>query len=172
MAVLYRGEIAVQYRFAYLQAEDDDPPDDFGLEGQRNGLCGAGIPGVLSLVFGLHTGYVPIEVEALDVRPELGERWEEIVEASFAPRTTDYMLAAFEDFYPLTLPFAGLYRVRFNASGMDRATDAVYRKKRRRALDRYLLQLWPDAEAQPDAILRQTSESAAYWHRVAQGLEK
>lgn len=172
MAVLFRGEIWVDYRFAYLQPDDDDPPDDFGLDGQRNGLCGAAIPGVLSLTFGLHTGYVPITVEALETRPELDTEWEEIVEVSFAATRTDYVLAPFEDFYPLILPFAGQYRVRFNASGMDRANDADYRKKGRRVLDRYLLQLWPDAEAQPDAILRQTSESAAYWHRVAQGLEK
>lgn len=35
-------------------------------------------------------------------------------------------------------------------------------------IDRYLLQLWP-APMAPDAILRQTSEHAAYWHRVAEG---
>ncbi len=172
MAVLYRGEIWVDYRFAYLQPEDDDPPDDFGLEGQRNGLCGAGIPGVLSLTFGLHTGYVPIKVEALDARPEFGKKWEEIVEVSFEATRTDYVLAPFEDFYPVTLPLAGRYRARFNAAGMDRANEADSRKQGRRVLDRYLLQLWPDAEPKPDAILRQTSECAAYWHRVAQGLEK
>ena len=36
------------------------------------------------------------------------------------------------------------------------------------APDRYLLQLWPAAEA-PDAVVRQTGEYAAYWHGVARG---
>jgi hypothetical protein len=35
------------------------------------------------------------------------------------------------------------------------------------ALDRYLLQLWPAAWA-PDAVLRQSTEAAAYWNGVAQ----
>ena len=38
----------------------------------------------------------------------------------------------------------------------------------RRAPDRYLLQLWP-AEPAPDAVVREGSEIAAYWHGVARG---
>ena len=38
------------------------------------------------------------------------------------------------------------------------------------APDRYLLQLWP-APPEPDAVVREGSESAAYWHGVARGEE-
>jgi hypothetical protein len=31
-------------------------------------------------------------------------------------------------------------------------------------LDEYLIEVWP-APTEPDAILRSTSESAAYWHK-------
>lgn len=172
MAVLFDDEISVQYRFAYLEPEDADPIDGFGLEGQLNGLCGAAHPGVLSMTFGLHTGYLPLRIEALADPPPIAGDWEEIVEVSFRVAQRDYQVAAFEDFYPVRLPRSGRYRARFHALGMDAAADADYRDEGEQVIDRYLLQLWPDSAPGPDAILRVTGKWAAYWHRVAQGLEK
>ena len=163
MTVLFDGEMPVQYRYIYLHPANDDQPDGFGRDGQLNGLCGASIPGALSMTTGLHSGEVPLRVEALDAEPEVGDRWEEVVEVSFSSDVTDLTLASFEHFEPVALPAPGTYRVRFSASGMDEASETDWRDAGEPVIDRYLLQLWP-APAAPDRILRQTSRSAAYWH--------
>lgn len=166
MSVLFDGEIDVHYRFIFLCPVDSGPNGEFGRGGQVNGLCGAAQPGVLSLKTGLHTGNVPIVVEALEAEPEVEPDWEEVVEVSFTTERTDLVLAAFQDFEPVTLPAPGTYRVRFSASGMDEAHDVDVRMPEEPEIDRYLLQLWP-APARPDEIVRQTSSTAAYWHGVA-----
>lgn len=137
-SVLFDGEISIQYRFAFVQPEDDEYHDEFGIDGQRNGLCGAGIPGVLSLTFGLHTGSVPIRIEALTAAPHVpsDDAWDEVVEASFTAETTAYLVAAFEDFYSITLPASGTYRVRYSASGMDAAAEADTRDEGDKVIDR------------------------------------
>jgi hypothetical protein len=67
----------------------------------------------------------------------------------------------------LTLPEVGSYRVRFNAFGMDLTGEVAVRNSDEPVLDQYRLQMWP-AGPQPDAIVRQTSRMARYWHGVAQ----
>ncbi|WP_240687293.1 hypothetical protein [Amycolatopsis suaedae] len=132
--------------------------------GQRNGLCGAAEPGALFLVTGLHTGKVGFSVEWHDEAPPAGPEWEEIVEASFRPSSSRIGLCqwAGEAWWDLDLPLAGL-RVRYCASGMDAGRAADTRMDGEPRLDRYLLQFWP-GEPAPDRVVRQTGETAAYWH--------
>ena len=87
--------------------------------GQLNGLCGAGVPKVLSLVTGLHTGSVPVVIEWLDAEPDLDPGWEDVVEVSFQPTETDLMLSSFDEAHPLSLLRTGSHRVRYCALGMD-----------------------------------------------------
>lgn len=56
--------IPVHYGFLFLASLDDEQPELLQTrQGQQNGLCGAAVPGALSLVTGLHTGEVPVSVE-------------------------------------------------------------------------------------------------------------
>lgn len=159
-------DLHVHYGFVYLAPDGEvgDLVDARG--GQANGLCGAQHPGVLVMSTGLHTGTVPFEVAVSDAEPAIGDEWEEVVEASFSASQRDYWLRAFEDGHELVLPLATSYRARFCASGMDQARQADVRMPDEPVIDRYLLQLWP-APMRDDAVLRQTSEVAAYWHEVA-----
>jgi hypothetical protein len=165
VTVLFDGEIDVHYGFLFLHSPDETPDLLAARGGQANGLCGAAVPGVLSMVTGLHTGSVPVRVEQLDAEPALEPEWEEAVEASFETAEPPLFLTAFQDNREIVLA-PGRFRVRWCASGMDAARDRDVRMEGEPALDRYRLQLWP-APAAPDAILRETSEIAAYWHRVA-----
>ena len=74
-----------------------------------------------------------------------------------------------ERYWPLDLTETS-YRVRYCATGMDegreldtRVIDDEDQEDEDRAYDRYVLQFWPAPPA-PDQVLRQTSETAAYWH--------
>jgi hypothetical protein len=118
------------------------------------------------MITGLHTGTVPFDVELLDGEPAVAEEWEEVVEVSFTAPQRDYWLTTFDDGADLVLPAATSYRARFCATGMDQADRANVRMPDDPVLDRYLLQLWP-APAREDAVVRQTSQHAAYWHEVA-----
>ena len=53
--------------------------------------------------------------------------------------------------------------MRYCAAGMDEGRRRDTRLEGEDAPDRYRLQFWP-APIGPDAILRCTSEIAAYWH--------
>jgi hypothetical protein len=166
--VLYDGEMLVQYGFLHLLPWNTEFYDLTSARGgQANGLCGAARPGVLAMTTGLHTGSMPVRVEALDGAPPSVGDWEEVVEVPLTAGTTQYFLSAFDSGADVTLPAPGSYRVRWSASGMQEASDGSrIRMDDDPALDRYLLQLWPAPPA-PDAVLRQTSEIAAYWHGVA-----
>ena len=168
MQVLFDGEMHVAYGFLHLLPPNTDFVDlIFARGGQANGLCGAAQPGVLAMTTGLHTGSVPVRVEALDRAPSSLGLWEEVVEVPLTAGTTQYWLAAFDSGVEVTLPATGSYRVRWSATGMQEAHDGQQvRMDGDPGLDRYLLKLWPAPPA-PDAVLRQTSEIAAYWHRVA-----
>jgi hypothetical protein len=168
--MLFDGEIHVHYGFIYLSTEDDQPELMETRRGQRNGLCGAAVVGVLSMVTGTHTGVVRLCVEWLAAEPSLDARWEDVVEVSFTPLTTDATLSAFEEFHPMRLHTVDNLRARFCANGMDdaRRQDAVP-DGRPATTERYLLQLWP-AEPGPDVVLRETSRFAGYWHAEARAL--
>jgi hypothetical protein len=123
---------------------------------------------VLHLITGLHTGSVPLRVEWWPEAPPLDPTWEEVVEAPFDVPATDLALHAFDHSSDVRLPATGPHRARYCGSGMDAGHDLDTTDEGEPAPDRYLLQLWPAPEA-PDAVLRQTSETAEYWHGVARG---
>lgn len=127
---------------------------------ESNGLCGAGIPGVLELQVGTHTGWAPFRIELHETEPVLGSQWEEVVEVSFTTTCDEaYLLGLMGDNecrFPLP---RGKYRVRYCARGFDEAHQGD------EAGDSYLLQFWPAPPA-PARIIVQTSAEAAYWHRA------
>lgn len=157
--VLFRGAVEVHYRFINVHGADEDLRYELGDEhrGQANGLCGAAVPGLLNLVTGLHTGDVDFTVERHAAEPAVDDVWEEVVEVSTVTTVRDMALHGFQSQYRFDLP-PGAYRVRYCARGMQEAAD------RDEPLDHYLLQFWPGG-AEPDRIVRQTTEFAAYRHR-------
>ncbi|GGQ71432.1 hypothetical protein [Couchioplanes azureus] len=166
MTVLFDAEVPVHYGFIWLSSVEDLPELMETRAGQRNGLCGAAFPGVLSMVTGLHTGRVPFVVQWHDTAPDLDTSWEEVVEVPFTAQQRELSLSSFQDWFDVTLPAAGSLRARFCANRMDEAhgQDTLMDEA---TIDRYLLALWP-ADPAPDEIVRQTSAIAAYWHREAQ----
>ncbi|MFI2205397.1 hypothetical protein ACH47Z_32365 [Streptomyces sp. NPDC020192] len=166
------GEVFVHYGQIYVESD----PDSFGPDlaeaftGQSAGLCGAAVPGALWLTTGLHTGDVGFTVEVHDEAPPLDGGWEDVVEVSFRPVSGETRLVqwAWEDTWELDLD-ATDYRVRYCAKGMDAARREDTRLEKEPQLDCYLLQFWPAPPA-PDRVVRQTSQSAAYWHGYAREL--
>jgi hypothetical protein len=181
MARVFSGSLHVHYSQAYvLTGEMINPglPDAF--RGQTNGLCGAAVRGALWLVTGLHTGSVGFTVDVLDAAPPLDDVWEEIVEVSFAVPDEDeefeYDDVEITERYislvewgggDIPIPISsGSYRVRYCARGMDlgRRRDTLLSGED--LIDFYSLAFWP-AEPEPDCVIKQTSETAAYWHKCA-----
>ncbi|MET9686627.1 hypothetical protein [Streptomyces coeruleorubidus] len=166
------GEVHVHYGQIYVETD----PDDFGpglseaFAGQRAGLCGAATPGALWLNTGLHTGAVGFTVEVHEQAPPLDPAWEDVVEVSFRPVSADSALVEWGGgaSWQLGLEVTD-YRVRYCAKGMDRASERDVRLDGEPPLDCYLLQFWP-APPEPDRVLQQTSQVAAYWHRYAREL--
>ena len=166
VSVLFDADIEVHYGFLSLQPATAAADPATGRAGQLNGLCGAAEPGCLSMTTGLHTGQVPLRIEAHDDEPPVSADWEEVVEVSCTFEPGGYILAAFDFREDIQLPTPGSYRARWCASGMDQAHEADTRMDDEPALDRYLLQLWP-ALQRAEVLIRQTSEVAAYWHSIA-----
>jgi len=169
MTTVFDDTVHVHYSQIYVTSDPEAFIDGFegSRAGQSNGLCGAATPGLLYLVTGLHTGDIPFTVEVHESAPPVPDGWEDVVEASFRPVTEQVELTewAGEAAWPLPLRTVD-YRVRYCVTGMDegRHQDTVVDGEQ--APDRYLLQFWPGPPA-PDVIVRQGSESAAYWHGVA-----
>lgn len=169
---LFSGDVYVDHGQVCVESVPDGlgPGLTESLAGQVNGLCGAAVPGTLLLVTGLHTGHVGFVAELHDGLPAVDGGWEEVVEASFAPSSADVALARWDGETYLALGLArGRYRVRYCASGMDLARRVDTRLDWEPVVDRYLLQFWP-SPPERDRVLRQTSETAAYWHRYAREL--
>lgn len=82
VSVLFDGDVEVHYGFLALKPATAAADPAAGRAGQLNGLCGAAEPGCLSMVTGLHTGGVPVRIEAHDEEPPVGAEWEEVVEVS------------------------------------------------------------------------------------------
>ncbi|MEU7751191.1 hypothetical protein [Micromonospora sp. NPDC049171] len=199
MRVLFDGEAPVAYGQIYV-ASSELPDMDRAFAGQVNGLCGAGQPGALFLMTGTHTGRVRFTIEVHDGEPPAAaEMWEEVVEAPFLLRAGVVDLVPWGDGALARLPLIPegqdtgrlpVYRVRYCATGMAEGSDPfggldpdeldedddTYLDRRP---DRYLLCLWPEGDTggdpsaggtRSDAILRQTSGAAAYWHTWARAL--
>lgn len=163
------GEVHVHYGQIYVVSDPESVGPDMleAFVGQSVGLCGAAIPGALWLTTGLHTGNVGFTVEVRSAAPPLDPAWEDVVEVSFRPVSPRSMLMqwAGEACWELDLKEID-YRVRYCAQGMDQARQQDTRLGDEPLLDRYLLQFWP-APPEPDRIVRQTTEIAAYWHDYA-----
>lgn len=161
-------DLHVHYGFVWLHAPGVIPDDlDATRAGQRNGICGAALAGVLSMMTGLHTGTVPFGISLTELEPPLEPGWEDVVEVDFEPEDTEVVLSTFDHFETIVLPQLGTYRARYCASGMDQARDQDTRQGGDEIIDRYLLALWPALPAGED-VVRQTSQQAAYWAQLAQ----
>ncbi|WP_433718596.1 hypothetical protein ACQP2Y_30415 [Actinoplanes sp. CA-051413] len=162
--VLLDTTIHVHYGFLILGAIEEERPGDRtdGYRGQVNGLCGAAVPGVLTMHTGLHTGRVGMRIELHTDEPELGDVWQDVVEAYFGSRSEELLLSAFDSAEgPVDLP-PGFYRVRYCAQDMQRGHDVDTRPDDE-PVDRYMLQFWPAVGV--DRVVRQGSEVAGYRHR-------
>ncbi len=169
----FRGWVQMAYGQMYVDSSvggvSVEMSDAFG--GQVNGLCGAAERNYLFLITGRHTGMVDLTVDVLDAAPPVDSTWDDIVEAPFEVANEQVHLIEWDgNGYPLMFPAPGSYRVRYSGRNMDAARDDEYTRDPDDApTDSYRLQFWP-APATSDAILKQTSESAAYWHDYAQQL--
>jgi hypothetical protein len=165
-------EVHVHYGQIYVESDPDGaiPEPSEAFAGQRGGLCGAAVPGVIWLITGLHTGDVGFVVEVHEENPPLDPVWEDVVEVSFRPvsERTSLVQWAGEATWDLDLARTD-YRVRYCAVGMDKGRELDTRVAGEPQADSYLLQFWP-APPRADRVVRQTSQTAAYWHRYAREL--
>lgn len=172
METVYNGELHVSYMQFYVDSRRDPSDDSWDARaGQRNGLCGAAVPGYLFLTTGLHTGRVGLTVEVHEDAPPVAECWEEVVEVSFRPASSRTSVVPWGDgeLCAAELPETD-HRVRYCARGMDVEWDAESAVlDGGPPADHYLLQFWPAPPA-PELIVRETSRRAAYWHGVAREL--
>lgn len=164
--ILFDGVLHVHYGQAYVLREGSH---GFAMEeafrGQKNGLCGASVPGYLQVTTALHTGGVQFRVELHERAPNNLEDWADVVEVSFSVSGPVILQEwAGEAEYPLKLP-TGEYRARYCANRMDAGKEVDTADK---GPDSYLLQFWPAPSQAPDAIIKQTSEIAKYWHNAVQ----
>jgi hypothetical protein len=143
----------------WVASENDEIGPDLWASflGQQNGLLGAAEQGTLRLIFGKADGDVGLSVYVEEREPELDPSWEECVEVSFSPVKPVVALFDWDGQPEFEIPLGdGTYRVRYTARDMDAGHS--YTK-----MDVYALWFWPAPPA-PDAIVKQSSESAAYWH--------
>ncbi|MBB3157664.1 hypothetical protein FHS07_001348 [Microbacterium proteolyticum] len=155
-------DVDVAYSSASITTDEDVDLSDIDAPwaDESNGLCGAGIPGVLELTTGTHTGYLPFRIELHGSEPAVDPRWEEVVEVSFTTRSDEAFLTGLMGGTSFPFPLLrGDYRVRYCAQAFGEA------KHSDEAGDSYLMQFWPAPPA-PSRILVQTSAEAAYWHRA------
>ncbi|MEV6602007.1 hypothetical protein AB0M36_34915 [Actinoplanes sp. NPDC051346] len=166
--VLLDRVVEVDYGQFYIESgEADEVGAELAFRGQRNGLCGAAVPGALFLVTGLRNGPVACTVRRHSTEPPLEQRWEDVVEVSFRAESGGVSLREWDGVrYRLDLP-PGDYRVRYCARGMQQGWD-VESLDDDQPVDHYLLEFWA-GEPTEDRIVRQTSEVAAYWHREHAG---
>lgn len=131
--------------------------------GQANGLVGAADAHGVYIGLARFSGGSPVRIVLEEDEPVVdATAWEDVVEVSTvvpdgaAPAWTTW---AGEDRGDLDLP-PGSYRVRVSARGRD---DGAADEFAEGPVDFYLVEFWP-APAAPDAVVRTTSENAAYWH--------
>lgn len=162
--LLFDGIVRSTYNQVYIGTGADFPELDSAFHGQSNGLCGAGVPGALYLVTGLHTGPVSIQLSATSSTPELTDEWEDVVEVSFVVSGGDAAIVTWagESAIPFHLDPA-TYRVRYAARGLDPADEAMTVPLETDTIDHYALWFWP-AEFEPDAVVRSTSRFGHYAH--------
>ena len=145
-------------QFGIASDADDIGPDMFAaFVGQQNGLLGAAEEGQLRLITGKADGDVGFAVQVVESEPELDDSWEDCVEVSFSPRTPVVGFFDWDFNVVFEIPLgAQTYRVRYAGRAMDAGQAGP-------EMDTYALWFWP-APPVPDAVVKQTSGSAAYWH--------
>lgn len=171
MRTVMSGRARVAYSQIYVESGEDYAYLHECFAGQRNGLCGAAVPGKLFLITGLHTGDVGFAVEVHDGMPSVEYSAEEVVEVSYRP-IGDAALVTLEGSggpWPLELEPQVDYRVRYSAWNMDAGHQAGPPMADEPPVDRYLLQFWP-ARTAPDRVVKETGKEAAYSHKFAREL--
>lgn len=173
MSTLFDGRLSVYYGQAFVVSGPDFDTDlDASFRGQSNGLCGAASPNLLFLITGLFLGDVNFSVEFLDAEPPLDPAWEDVVEVSFTvvnrPMLEEW---AGQASYPLDLA-PGSYRVRYAARRMDAASEVDTLVEGEEPIDTYQLNFWPAERNMPDRVIRQESQTAAYWNGWANSLHR
>ena len=156
---VFDGEIGVLDGQLWIASENDDiGPDMYAsFSGQQNGLLGAAEEGTLRLITGVSDGDVRLSVHVVDREPQLDESWEDCVEVSFSPTAAVVSLFDWDGVAVFQIPLSeASYRVRYAIRGADAGSAGT-------ETEVSSLWFWP-APARSDAIIRQTSESAAYWH--------
>jgi hypothetical protein len=154
----------VHYGQIYVLSPECEPvmPAD-AFEGQRNGLCGAGVEGGLFLATGLHTGYVHMRIEVHTNEPPIDDEWEEIVEVSCFFPQTPVVLEDWSGNSKCELPIAeGMYRVRYSAKRFGQAQEGNG-VDGEALVERYSVLFWPSPR-RADQVIKETSERAAYWN--------
>jgi hypothetical protein len=171
--VLLDEVVETDYGLFELNWADDDPgfEGDFDrvFAGQVNGLVGAASSGGLYINLARRSGGSPVRIALLTAPPPLDtDTWEDVVEVSVTVppgAAPGWYTWCGENSGPLDLP-PGTYRVRISAWGRDAGRGPG--EAAEGTVDRYLLEFWP-APHRPDAIVRSTSDDAAYWHREVGG---
>ena len=168
MRTVMSGRASVSYGQIYVESSEDSSDLHECFAGQRNGLCGAAVAGKLFLITGLHTGDVGFTVEVHDGMPPVEDSAEDVVEASYRPIGDAALVtwASMGGWWELELEPGVDYRVRYSGWGMDAGHHAGPPMDDEPLVDRYLLQFWP-ARPAPDRVVKETSKSAAYWHKFA-----
>jgi hypothetical protein len=162
---LFAGKPFISYGQIYLSSGEWSPDLQECFAGQVNGLCGAAVPGGLWLTTNLHTGWLPFEVELHETLPSLDPGWEDVVEASLTVGSDLRLVECCADGHQLEVP-VGEYRVRYCGFGMDGEDDGSEKSE---PSEKHLVQLWPAPPA-ADAVIREGSAKAAYWHGFARDL--
>ena len=113
---------------------------------------------------GLNTGDVGLRVVLAEESPPVGVEWEDVVEVPFLPRSRGVGVAPYDSDFVCTLRLPSTpHRVRYSARGMDAGDAAGVVMGDEPIIDTYELAFWP-ADPAPEAILRQGSRMAAFWH--------
>ncbi len=119
--------VYVHYGFVFLGTRYEAPPDLIHARGGSGTACGAAFPEALAMTTGMHIGWVPFRIQIGEEPPALADEWEDVVEVSFEPESTELVLSAVDDFHDVTLPVLTTYRARYCAQGMDAAPDSQAR---------------------------------------------
>ncbi|MFF7250171.1 hypothetical protein ACFZBU_40560 [Embleya sp. NPDC008237] len=168
MRTVFEGSVRVAYMQMYVEAARRRYRSR-GITGRvrRTACVAPRWRGFLFLITGVHTGHVGLTIEVHEGPPTVDGRWEEVVEAPFTPQTRAVRLAQWADVDACEFELDTVeYRVRYCAVGMDEASAHGVVLDGELPVDRYLLRFRP-APSEPDRVVRQTSDKAAYWHKFA-----
>ena len=174
MNILCKADISIDYRQFYMTPSADDFQylEDFGpevaFEGHRNGLCGVSLGDRIFFTAGIHHGILRVMVQLHKSAPDLDSAYEEVVEVSIERREVPIYLYewAWENAHELELE-KGLYRLRYSIDGMEKDQKVDESTNCTTQNQNHLIQIWP-SERKTDKILKRTTQSAEYWHKVAQ----